>query len=52
LSEEDMRAGGITPDMIRLSIGLEDINDLLWDLDQALSASQGKAAVSGAAAGD
>jgi O-acetylhomoserine (thiol)-lyase len=44
LSEEDMRAGGITPDMIRLSIGLEDINDLLWDLDQALSASQGKAA--------
>jgi O-acetylhomoserine (thiol)-lyase len=40
LSEEDMRAGGIGPDMVRLSIGLEDPNDLLWDLDQALAASQ------------
>jgi O-acetylhomoserine (thiol)-lyase len=26
----------VTPDMIRLSIGLEDIEDILWDLDQAL----------------
>jgi O-acetylhomoserine (thiol)-lyase len=42
LSEEDMRAGGVGPDMIRLSIGLEDAADLLWDLDQALAASGGK----------
>ena len=28
------------PDMIRLSIGLEDIEDMLWDLDQALGAAQ------------
>jgi O-acetylhomoserine (thiol)-lyase len=41
LSAEDMRAGGLTPDMIRLSIGLEDVEDLLWDLEQALAASQG-----------
>ncbi len=36
LSEEEQRAGGVLPEMIRLSIGLEDIDDLLWDLDQAL----------------
>lgn len=40
LSEEEQQAGGITPDMIRLSIGLEDIEDLIWDLDQALAKSQ------------
>jgi O-acetylhomoserine (thiol)-lyase len=45
LSEEEQLSGGITPDMIRLSIGLEDIEDLLWDLDQALQASQGAAAL-------
>ena len=42
MSEEEQRAGGITPDMIRLSIGLEDADDLIWDLDQALQASQGE----------
>jgi O-acetylhomoserine (thiol)-lyase len=41
LAEADQRAAGITPDMVRLSVGLEDINDILWDLDQALTASQG-----------
>ena len=40
LSEEDMAAGGITPDMVRLSIGLEDVEDLVWDLEQALAAIQ------------
>ncbi len=38
LSEEEMRGAGVTPDMVRLSIGLEDAEDLFWDLDQALSA--------------
>ena len=52
LSEADMRAGGITPDMIRLSIGLEDPADLLWDLDQALNASQQRVQVAVARAGD
>jgi O-acetylhomoserine (thiol)-lyase len=37
LSEEEQRAGGVLPEMIRLSIGLEDIDDILWDLEQALA---------------
>jgi O-acetylhomoserine (thiol)-lyase len=40
LPEADQLAAGVTPEMVRLSIGLEDIDDILWDLDQALSASQ------------
>ena len=40
LSESDQKAAGITPDMVRVSIGLEDIEDIQWDLDQALKASQ------------
>jgi O-acetylhomoserine (thiol)-lyase len=39
LTEEEMRSAGVTPDFIRLSIGLEDIEDILWDLDQALTAA-------------
>jgi O-acetylhomoserine (thiol)-lyase len=38
LSEEEQRAAGVGPDFVRLSIGLEDIEDILWDLDQALRA--------------
>lgn len=37
LSEEAQRAGGITPELIRLSVGLENIEDILADLDQALA---------------
>ncbi len=40
LSEEQQRAGGITPELVRLSIGLEHIDDILEDIDRALSASQ------------
>lgn len=40
LSAEEQRASGVTEDFIRLAIGLEDINDILWDLDQALTISQ------------
>jgi len=36
LNEEQQAAAGVTPDFIRMSIGIEDIEDLLWDLDQAL----------------
>lgn len=36
LSEEDLIKAGVTPDMIRLSIGIEDVNDLIADLEQAL----------------
>jgi len=37
LSEEAMVKAGVTPDQIRLSVGIEDVNDLIYDLDQALS---------------
>jgi O-acetylhomoserine (thiol)-lyase len=40
LEDEDKALSGVTDDYIRLSIGLEDIDDILWDLDQALSVSQ------------
>jgi O-acetylhomoserine (thiol)-lyase len=39
LSEEQQLAAGITPDLVRLSIGIEDIADILADLDQALRAA-------------
>lgn len=38
LSEEELLQGGVEPGMVRLSIGLETEEDLLWDLDQALQA--------------
>jgi O-acetylhomoserine (thiol)-lyase len=40
LGEDEQRAAGVTPEMIRLSIGLETLDDILWDLDQALEKSQ------------
>ncbi|MDQ6677190.1 MAG: O-acetylhomoserine aminocarboxypropyltransferase/cysteine synthase [Acidobacteriota bacterium] len=40
LGAEDRITGGITDDMVRLSIGLEDLDDIVWDLDQALEVSQ------------
>lgn len=40
LSAEQQLAAGVTPEMVRLSIGLEDIEDLLWDLGQALEATK------------
>ena len=39
LTTEEKLAAGIGDDLIRLSVGLEDIDDILWDLDQALRAS-------------
>ncbi len=39
LAEAEQEAAGVTADMIRLSIGLEDVEDLTWDLDQALTAA-------------
>jgi len=36
LSEDELRQAGVTPDMVRLSVGLEEAEDLFWDLDQAL----------------
>jgi O-acetylhomoserine (thiol)-lyase len=36
LSESDQAAAGITPDLVRLSVGIEDIEDIIWDIDQAM----------------
>ena len=40
MSEEEQIAAGVGPDMIRMSVGLETIDDILWDIDQALVHSQ------------
>ncbi|MGI9307580.1 MAG: O-acetylhomoserine aminocarboxypropyltransferase/cysteine synthase family protein [Gammaproteobacteria bacterium] len=39
MNEEQQRAAGILPEMIRLSVGLETLDDILWDLDQAINAA-------------
>ena len=39
MTSEQQHAAGVTPDLVRLSIGIEDIDDILWDIDQALAAS-------------
>lgn len=36
LSEDELAQAGVAPEMVRLSVGLETTDDLLWDLDQAL----------------
>ena len=45
LTDDELAACGIGPDMIRVSIGIEDIDDILWDLGQALEKSQQAAPV-------
>jgi O-acetylhomoserine (thiol)-lyase len=37
LSDDELRAAGVGPGTVRLSVGLESVEDLLWDLDQALT---------------
>jgi O-acetylhomoserine (thiol)-lyase len=37
LSEEQQIAAGVPPDLIRLAVGIESVDDILWDIDQALS---------------
>jgi O-acetylhomoserine (thiol)-lyase len=41
LSEDEQLSTGVTDDYVRLAVGLEDIDDILWDLDQALKVAQG-----------
>jgi O-acetylhomoserine (thiol)-lyase len=41
LSEDEQRAAGVLPEMVRLSIGIESIDDILWDLNQALEKCAG-----------
>lgn len=39
LTPEQLEAGGVPEDLIRISVGIEDVEDILWDLDQALTAA-------------
>jgi O-acetylhomoserine (thiol)-lyase len=41
LNDEEMEKAGVGPGMVRLSVGLEDPDDLIWDLDNALRAAVG-----------
>ncbi len=43
LSREEQAATGVTPKMVRLSVGIEDVRDLIADLDQAIEAANGQA---------
>jgi O-acetylhomoserine (thiol)-lyase len=51
LSPEQQRATGVVPELIRLSVGLEDVRDLIGDLDQALGEPAGTVAPARAVAG-
>ncbi|MES5535503.1 PLP-dependent transferase, partial [Acinetobacter baumannii] len=37
LNEQELKAAGVSEDMVRLSIGIEHVDDLIADLEQALS---------------
>jgi len=41
LSDEQQIAAGADPDLVRISVGLEDVDDICWDLDRALRRSRG-----------
>ncbi len=45
LSDDEMRRAGIGPETVRLSVGLEDVEDLLWDLERGLAAAARATAV-------
>ncbi|PZQ77170.1 MAG: bifunctional O-acetylhomoserine aminocarboxypropyltransferase/cysteine synthase, partial [Micrococcus luteus] len=43
LTADQLVAAGIPADLIRISVGIEDLEDILWDLDQALTEATGRA---------
>ena len=40
LTDEQQLEAGVTKDLVRISVGIEDVEDIIWDLDQAIAASQ------------
>jgi len=42
LTDQELQAAAVPPEMVRLSVGIEDVGDLVADLDQALAASRGE----------
>jgi O-acetylhomoserine (thiol)-lyase len=45
LSDAELQAAGVPPESVRLSVGLEDVDDLLWDLERGLRAAGRQAAI-------
>ena len=41
LSAQDQIASGVTPELVRISVGIEHVDDIIADLDQAISAATG-----------
>ena len=41
LTPEQLEAAGVPADLIRISVGIEDPEDIVWDLDQALTLATG-----------
>jgi len=50
LSVEEQASTGVTPELVRLSVGIEDIRDILADIDQAIETANGHTAATGTAA--
>ncbi len=50
LSDEQQISAGVSPDLVRISVGLEDPDDICWDLDQALRKAASSSKLVGAAA--
>ncbi len=44
LADDELAAAGVSPGTIRLSVGIEDVNDLIWDLEQGFRSAKRKAA--------
>ncbi|OZE98001.1 MULTISPECIES: O-acetylhomoserine aminocarboxypropyltransferase/cysteine synthase family protein [Nocardiaceae] len=42
LTDDQLHAAGVRPEAVRISVGLEDVDDIEWDLDQALTAATGR----------
>jgi O-acetylhomoserine (thiol)-lyase len=40
LSDAQQLEAGVSKDLVRISVGIEDVDDLIWDLEQAIAASQ------------
>ena len=47
LTDDQQLAAGVTKDLVRLSVGVEDLEDIIWDLDEAIQASQNLAGAAG-----
>ena len=41
LTEAQLEAAGVKPDLVRISVGIEDVEDIIWDIDQALTKATG-----------